>query len=66
MRMCWKSTGTWEVFGKLRHAALLMCNAIPNIVRRIEDNILITKTGFENLTLAIKDPAEIERIMASN
>ncbi|KAK3368371.1 putative Xaa-Pro aminopeptidase [Podospora didyma] len=33
---------------------------------RIEDNILITKTGSENLTLAIKDPAEIERIMASN
>ncbi|KAK3322860.1 putative Xaa-Pro aminopeptidase [Apodospora peruviana] len=33
---------------------------------RIEDNIVITKDGSENLTNAIKDPAEIERILAEN
>ncbi|KAK3369609.1 putative Xaa-Pro aminopeptidase [Lasiosphaeria ovina] len=31
---------------------------------RIEDNIVITKTGSENLTLAIKDPAEMEKIIS--
>ena len=30
---------------------------------RIEDNILITKTGYENLTTAIKDVAEMEKII---
>lgn len=26
----------------------------------IEDNILITETGFENLTTTVKAPAEVE------
>lgn len=30
---------------------------------RIEDNILITKTGYENLTTAIKDVDEMEKII---
>jgi Xaa-Pro dipeptidase len=30
---------------------------------RIEDNILITKTGYENLTTAVKDVAEMEKLI---
>jgi Xaa-Pro dipeptidase len=30
---------------------------------RIEDNILITKTGYENLTTAIKDVDEMEKMI---
>lgn len=30
---------------------------------RIEDNILITKDGYDNLTTAIKDVDEMERII---
>ncbi|KAK4233557.1 peptidase M24, structural domain-containing protein [Achaetomium macrosporum] len=33
---------------------------------RIEDNVVITKGGAENLTTAIKDPDHIERIIASS
>ncbi|KAK1756564.1 putative Xaa-Pro aminopeptidase [Echria macrotheca] len=33
---------------------------------RIEDNIVVTKTGSENLTTVVKDPAEMERIIAAN
>ncbi|KAK3681709.1 putative Xaa-Pro aminopeptidase [Podospora appendiculata] len=33
---------------------------------RIEDNIVITKTGSENLTTAIKDPDEIEKLIAAS
>ncbi|GAB1319908.1 Xaa-Pro aminopeptidase [Madurella fahalii] len=33
---------------------------------RIEDNVVITKTGVENLTTAIKDPEEMERIIANS
>ncbi|KAK0631135.1 putative Xaa-Pro aminopeptidase [Bombardia bombarda] len=33
---------------------------------RIEDNILITETGSQNLTPAIKDPAEMEKIIAES
>ena len=29
---------------------------------RIEDNILITKDGYENLTTAVKDVAEMEKL----
>jgi Xaa-Pro dipeptidase len=32
---------------------------------RIEDNILITKDGYENLTTAIKDVDEMETIINS-
>lgn len=32
---------------------------------RIEDNILITKDGSLNLTDAVKDPEELERIISS-
>ncbi|KAF3354356.1 hypothetical protein VdG1_07821 [Verticillium dahliae VDG1] len=32
---------------------------------RIEDNLLITKTGSENLTPTIKDPEEIEKFVGS-
>ena len=39
---------------------------IANISRSIEDNIVITKDGSENLTTAIKDPAEMERIISSS
>lgn len=31
----------------------------------IEDNILVTETGHENLTAAIKEPAEVEAAVAS-
>jgi len=30
---------------------------------RIEDNILITKDGYENLTTAIKDVTEMEELI---
>jgi Xaa-Pro dipeptidase len=33
---------------------------------RIEDNIVITKEGSENLTTTIKDPDEMERIIGSS
>ncbi|KAK1249657.1 hypothetical protein MKX08_009660 [Trichoderma sp. CBMAI-0020] len=33
---------------------------------RIEDNILVTDGGYENLTPAIKEPAELEALMASS
>ncbi|KAL2261346.1 hypothetical protein VTK26DRAFT_4365 [Humicola hyalothermophila] len=33
---------------------------------RIEDNLLITKGGAENLTCTIKDPEEMERIISSS
>ncbi|KAK4118146.1 hypothetical protein N657DRAFT_651593 [Parathielavia appendiculata] len=33
---------------------------------RIEDNVVITKVGAENLTPALKDPDEIERIISSS
>lgn len=32
---------------------------------RIEDNILITKDGYENLTDAIKEASEVEAIFAA-
>ncbi|KAF4119422.1 hypothetical protein GMORB2_4941 [Geosmithia morbida] len=32
---------------------------------RIEDNILVTETGYENLTDAIKEPSEIEAIFSN-
>ncbi|KAL7943331.1 peptidase M24, structural domain-containing protein [Trichoderma barbatum] len=33
---------------------------------RIEDNILVTETGYENLTTAIKEPGQLEALMAAN
>lgn len=33
------------------------------ILHRIEDNIVIIKDGSNNLTTAIKDPVEMERII---
>ncbi|RDW65348.1 hypothetical protein BP5796_10040 [Coleophoma crateriformis] len=33
---------------------------------RIEDNVLITKDGFENLTTVVKDVDEIEKIISSS
>ncbi|KAI9166430.1 putative Xaa-Pro aminopeptidase [Paramyrothecium foliicola] len=33
---------------------------------RIEDNILITKTGSENLTTAPKEPSEVEALISGN
>ncbi|KAF4626721.1 hypothetical protein G7Y89_g11436 [Cudoniella acicularis] len=33
---------------------------------RIEDNILVTETGYDNLTTAIKDVAEMEKIINSS
>ncbi|KAK5989670.1 putative Xaa-Pro aminopeptidase [Cladobotryum mycophilum] len=33
---------------------------------RIEDNILVTETGYENLTTTIKEPAEVEALMAAS
>lgn len=33
---------------------------------RIEDNILITKDGYDNLTTAIKDVEEMQRIINSS
>jgi Xaa-Pro dipeptidase len=30
---------------------------------RIEDNILITKDGYENLTTAVKDVDEMEKLI---
>ncbi len=31
---------------------------------RIEDNLLVTETGYENLTTAVKERAEIEALAA--
>ena len=31
---------------------------------RIEDNLLVTETGYENLTTVPKDPEELERIVS--
>ncbi|MCJ1434932.1 hypothetical protein MMC27_004302 [Xylographa pallens] len=33
---------------------------------RIEDNVLVTQNGYENLTTAVKDVAEMERIINSS
>jgi hypothetical protein len=33
---------------------------------RIEDNILVTKTGYQNLTTVPKDPVEVEGIIRSS
>lgn len=33
---------------------------------RIEDNLLITKDGSVNLTDAVKDPEEMEKIISGN
>lgn len=33
---------------------------------RIEDNLLITATGSENLTPTIKDPDELEKFISSS
>ncbi|KOS21780.1 putative Xaa-Pro aminopeptidase [Escovopsis weberi] len=33
---------------------------------RIEDNVLVTETGYENLTTAIKEPAELEALVAAS
>lgn len=33
---------------------------------RIEDNLLVTATGYENLTSTIKDPEEVEKFISSN
>ena len=30
---------------------------------RIEDNILVTKDGFENLTTVVKEVAELEKLI---
>jgi Xaa-Pro dipeptidase len=30
---------------------------------RIEDNILVTENGYENLTTAVKEVAEMEKII---
>lgn len=32
---------------------------------RIEDNVLVTKSGHENLTTAVKEAAEMESIITS-
>jgi Xaa-Pro dipeptidase len=32
----------------------------------IEDNIVVTKTGSENLTTVVKDPDELERIISAS
>ncbi|ODA76783.1 hypothetical protein RJ55_07298 [Drechmeria coniospora] len=32
---------------------------------RIEDNILVTETGYENLTTAVKEPAEMEAVASA-
>jgi Xaa-Pro dipeptidase len=36
------------------------------VVDSIEDNLVITKDGSKNLTTAIKDVAEMERIIAAS
>lgn len=33
---------------------------------RIEDNVLVTENGYENLTDAVKEPAEIEALASGN
>ena len=35
-------------------------------MRSIEDNIVITKGGCENLTTAVKDPEEMEMIISNS
>jgi Xaa-Pro dipeptidase len=31
---------------------------------RIEDNVLVTETGYENLTTVIKEPSDVEALLA--
>lgn len=38
-------------------------NANLSLLRRIEDNLVITKDGTYNLTTAPKDPEEMEKII---
>lgn len=35
-------------------------------IRRIEDNVIITKTGCDNLTTIIKDADELEKLISSS
>jgi Xaa-Pro dipeptidase len=39
--------------------------SVTNNSRSIEDNVLVTKDGSENLTTAIKEPAEIEALISA-
>lgn len=41
-----------------------MCVCFVADRSRIEDNLVITETGYENLTDAPKDPEEVERIIS--
>jgi len=57
------------VFGE-SHAATLKPSVSPVshqlTLRSIEDNILITPTGTENLSPAVKDVAEMEKIISQS
>lgn len=33
---------------------------------RIEDNVVITRTGCKNLTSVVKNPDELEKLISSN
>lgn len=37
-----------------------------NSLCRIEDNVVITKDGYDNLTTAVKDAKEMEKIISSS
>lgn len=45
--------------------AFLLANAPTLTLFRIEDDILITDTGYENLTTAIKNLQEVEAAVSS-
>jgi len=63
MLLCWRSTGMLGVFGK---SLLAECVKSPLTINSIEDNIVITKTGSENLTTVVKEVEAMERIINSS
>lgn len=43
-----------------------MLGVLTTIACRIEDNVVITETGYINLTSVVKDPDELEKLIASS
>ena len=52
-------------FSSVRNVCVCTWLLTDDAISRIEDNLLITKDGYVNLTDAVKDPVEIEKIIAA-